>query len=134
MSIIPTQANAQQQIQQPSTAGGSAFANVKQAAANQQARLQTAYKDPAHPDAATSIKEAAKQESKVKEATQQLNDFMKHFSIKLNFSVDSDSKQIVVKVLNQETGELIRQIPSEETLRLAKAMDTLQGLIIRTTV
>ena len=57
---------------------------------------------------------------------------MKHFSIELNFSVDSDTKQIVVKVMNPQTGELIRQIPSEEALKLAKAADSLQGLIIST--
>ena len=78
--------------------------------------------------------EAAQQEARLKVATQQLNDFMKRTSIELNFSIDTDAKQVVVKVLNGQTGELIRQIPSEEALRLAKAMDTLQGLIIQKNV
>jgi flagellar protein FlaG len=86
------------------------------------------------PSADTRRAEAAQQEARVKNAAQQLNDFMKHYSIELNFSIDSDSKEIVVKVLNKQTGELIRQIPSEEALKLAKAMDTLQGLIIQKSV
>lgn len=78
--------------------------------------------------------EAAQQEARLKVATQQLNDFMKRTSIDLKFSIDTDSKQVVVKVLNGQTGELIRQIPSAEALKLAKAMDTLQGLIIQKNV
>jgi flagellar protein FlaG len=74
---------------------------------------------------------AAQQEQRVKEAAQQLNEFMKITSIGLHFTTDWESGQTVVKVLNKATGEVIRQIPSEEALKLSKAMDTLQGLIIR---
>ena len=87
------------------------------------------YKDVSSSDPKKS--DAAQHEAQVKAAAQQLNDFMKRFSTELNFSVDTDSKQIVVKVLNKETGEVIRQIPSEEALKLSKAMDVLQGLIIQ---
>ena len=79
-------------------------------------------------------KAAALQQQRVQEAARQLNDFMKIISVGLHFSVDADTKQTVVKVVNKETGEVIRQIPSEEALRLSKAMDTLQGLIIQHTV
>ncbi|MBJ6724847.1 flagellar protein FlaG [Geomesophilobacter sediminis] len=78
---------------------------------------------------ATQVKKAATVEDRVKEATQALNDFMKHYGIKLQF--DIDDKQTIVKVLNQQTGDVIRQIPSEEAIRISKALDTLQGLIIQ---
>ena len=38
----------------------------------------------------------------------------------LQFTVDEDSGLTVVKVFNKETDELIRQIPSEDFLKLAK--------------
>jgi len=50
----------------------------------------------------------------------------------LEFSVDTDTNKIVVKVVDNETRELVRQIPMEEMLALAKAMNQLQGLLLRT--
>jgi flagellar protein FlaG len=50
----------------------------------------------------------------------------------LEFSVDTDTNRIVVKVVDNETRELVRQIPMEEMLALAKAMNRLQGLLLRT--
>lgn len=50
----------------------------------------------------------------------------------LEFSVDADTNRIVVKVVDNETRELVRQIPMEEMLALAKAMNRLQGLLLRT--
>jgi len=42
----------------------------------------------------------------------------------LHFSVDQDSEQIVIKVMDSATGQIIRQIPSEEMLRLARELDS----------
>lgn len=42
----------------------------------------------------------------------------------LHFSVDQDSEQIVIKVMDSMTGQVIRQIPSEEMLRLARELDS----------
>lgn len=73
--------------------------------------------------------EAAQHEARLRTATQLLNDFMKHFAISLRFNIEEG--QTIVKVMNKETGEVIRQIPSEEAIRISKALDTLQGLIIQ---
>jgi len=87
--------------------------------------------------AATAIATKKKEEGhgveQLQAAAKQLNDFMKHFATKLDFSVDDSTKTVVVKVLNDQTGEVIRQIPSEEALKAAKALDALQGVIIKTT-
>ena len=54
------------------------------------------------------------------------------FSRNLEFSVDEAAVgKTVVKVVDRETGDMIRQIPSEEALAIAKALDQLQGLLIR---
>ena len=73
----------------------------------------------------------AQQQQLVKASVDKLNNFMNVVSIGLKFSIDTDTKQVVVKVMNNDTGEMIRQIPTEEALKLSKAMDTLQGLIIQ---
>jgi len=44
----------------------------------------------------------------------------------LSFSVDEDSNKQVVKVTDVVTGEVIRQIPSEEVLKLSERLQDLQ--------
>jgi len=48
----------------------------------------------------------------------------------LEFSLDKDSGKTVVKVMDTETNEVIRQIPSEEVLAISKAVDKLKGLLL----
>ena len=51
----------------------------------------------------------------------------------LVFSIDPDSERTVVKIVDQKTNEVLRQIPSQEALDIAKALDSAQGLLIRQT-
>lgn len=49
----------------------------------------------------------------------------------VQFTVDKETGKEIVKVVDRETEEVIRQIPSEEMVAIAKRLDELQGLIIR---
>lgn len=49
----------------------------------------------------------------------------------LEFSIDDSTGKTIVKVLDSQTGEIVRQIPSEELLALARSLDKLQGLLLR---
>jgi len=49
----------------------------------------------------------------------------------LEFTIDQDTHINVVKVVDKTTHEIIRQMPTKEALEIAKAVDELQGLIIR---
>ena len=40
-------------------------------------------------------------------------------NIDLSFSTDPDTREVVVKLVDQQTGEAVRQIPSEVSLKLA---------------
>jgi flagellar protein FlaG len=51
----------------------------------------------------------------------------------LEFSIDQESGKSVVRVVNKETGQVIRQFPTEEMLSIAHAIDRLQGLLINQT-
>jgi len=55
----------------------------------------------------------------VKRAARQLETFMQGMNRYLEFRVDEDSGRTVVTVKDKTTGETIRQIPSEEVMRLA---------------
>jgi len=74
---------------------------------------------------------AAEKEEQVREAAEKINEFIETMTHDLSFSVDKETKRTVVKVLERESGEVIRQIPAEEVLRIAKMLDELKGLIIR---
>lgn len=55
----------------------------------------------------------------VQHAARQLETFMQSMNRYLEFRIDEDSGRTVVTVKDKHTGETIRQIPSEEILRLA---------------
>ena len=76
-------------------------------------------------------KQTAATQEDVDQAVQKINETMQTFSQKLEFSVDKDTESVVVKVVDKDTKEVIRQIPSEELLQIAKALDKLQGLLIK---
>jgi len=56
----------------------------------------------------------------VLEAVQNLNDFVQNTRKELNFSVDEQTGRTVVKVIDHETKDVIRQIPAEEILEVAR--------------
>lgn len=58
-----------------------------------------------------------------------LNEFMQNDQRNLSFSIDKDTEDMVVKVMDTETQEVIRQFPSEETIKLAKHIEGMLGLI-----
>ena len=55
----------------------------------------------------------------IQNAVSELNSRLETQQIQVNFGVDEDTGRIVVKVKDTESGEVIRQIPSEATLEFA---------------
>ena len=58
----------------------------------------------------------------VEQAVKQLNEYAQNFQRSLQFSVDKASGETVVRVLDANTREVIRQIPSEEFLAIAERL------------
>jgi len=50
----------------------------------------------------------------------------------LKFSLDEDSGQVIVKVTDSATGEVIRQMPSEEAVKLAQRLEEARSLLFKT--
>ena len=44
----------------------------------------------------------------------------------------NDNKEFVVKIYNQKTNEVVRQIPAEELLKVKEALKDLAGNIVNT--
>ncbi|WDZ98048.1 flagellar protein FlaG [Herbaspirillum sp. WKF16] len=69
-------------------------------------------------------------ESDVNDAVGKLNDFAAKNASALNFSKDQDTGKTIVKVVDTATDTVIRQIPTEEAVAIAKSIDKMQGLLI----
>lgn len=67
----------------------------------------------------------------LEDAVQKLGEFVSSIRSEISFSIDEASGTRVVKVLDSQSKEVIRQIPSEEAIQLAQALDKLQGLFVR---
>ena len=67
--------------------------------------------------------DAAAQKRATDLATKSLNNTVQ-------LSLDSQSGKAIVRVVDPETGQVVRQIPTEEVLELRRAFDRLAGLLI----
>ncbi|CDG81908.1 flagellar protein FlaG [Janthinobacterium agaricidamnosum] len=63
----------------------------------------------------------------LKQAVSDLNKSPQATAQGLVFSIDEDSKRTVVKVIDQSTKEVLRQIPTVEALQIAKSLESAQG-------
>lgn len=63
--------------------------------------------------------------------TKNVTEVVQHLGTKIHFSYDERSTVPVIRVMDDETGELIRQIPREEMLQLFSKLKELAGLIFQ---
>jgi len=66
----------------------------------------------------------------IEQAVKQINTELQTRSISLQFEVDAETDKVVVKVVDQANGVVIRQIPTEEVVRIAKVMGKAPGLLV----
>ncbi len=64
------------------------------------------------------------------QAARRINEFLKSSSAAVEFVVDGESNRVVVRIVDSETGQLIRQMPSEEMLAISHALDRVTGLLL----
>ena len=67
----------------------------------------------------------------VRAAVTQANGAMAALSASLMFEVDAETHTTVVKVVDTSDNRVLRQIPSQEMLEIAQALDRLQGMLVR---
>ena len=65
----------------------------------------------------------------VKEVLESFQDISKTIQTKLNFTVHEENNEIVIKVIDKESNELIRQFPSDEMLNLQDKMRDMAGFL-----
>jgi flagellar protein FlaG len=67
-------------------------------------------------------KNQEKNQKDLDQAVIKLNDFVQNLQRDLQFSVDEKSGEMVVKVIDTTSQKVIRQIPSEDALKLARSL------------
>jgi len=59
-----------------------------------------------------------------------VNEKLAHRGQSLDIGVDPSTGAVVVKVSDDKTGEVVRQIPSEDALRVARNIEALTGILV----
>lgn len=125
------------QVNGPEAAGSSPFAFVERATATATATPTAA------PSASASVRANEQLRppdappptaSEVADAVKQINRVVQEAGQSIQFSVDDDSGRTVVKVVDTETNKVLRQLPSEATMAIAKTLDSVKGLLINNKV
>jgi flagellar protein FlaG len=67
--------------------------------------------------------------AELEQSVDDMNSLVQELQRELQFSVDDGSGEMIVKVVDRETDEVLRQIPAEEVLRLRQRLQEATGLL-----
>lgn len=86
---------------------------------------------PATPAPAINNSDAAGRDApQIDAAIEAANRSMRNVATNLQFEKDLSSGKVVVRVIDTDTQQVLRQMPSEEMLAMGKALERLKGLMI----
>jgi flagellar protein FlaG len=67
---------------------------------------------------------------RIESVTRQIDSFLRSMNKSLQFRLDESSGRMIVSICDAETGEVIRQVPGEEALRIAQDLENrLSGML-----
>ena len=101
--------------------------NISLQPVNYSASFEKASEKPEKQEAKTKSDSGGNVSRKNSEKLEELTKALEENNITLTFSQDQDTKALVVKLVDNVTGEAIRQIPSEVSLKLAAINAKVQG-------
>jgi flagellar protein FlaG len=67
----------------------------------------------------------------LQKAVEKVREVFQNVEPRLQFEIDPDLHRVIVKIMNGESGEVIRQIPPEEVLDLARNFQASTGLLLK---
>ena len=72
---------------------------------------------------------AAPTAQRVEAAVGEANKTMKAIDAAIRFEVDPETKMTVIKIVDTANNTVLRQVPTQEMLEIAQALDRMQGLL-----
>ncbi|WP_051078257.1 flagellar protein FlaG [Leeia oryzae] len=126
-SVLPMNTVPPVKNNQPDKVNGATAAGV-------QGQTPQAVSQADNPKAGQQSKDAqqdAPNQQSMKEVAEQINKTIQKMAASLELSIDDDSGTVVFKVMDKDTKEVIRQIPSEDMMDLAKRIEEFQSLLTK---
>ncbi len=77
----------------------------------------------------TSAEEAAKLKAEMRQIVDELARMARSFNRRLEFSINEDINQVIVKIVDQDSGEVVKQIPPEDVVRVHARIREAIGLL-----
>lgn len=96
---------------------------------------QTAANRPASPNPealrarSNGAEEAAKLKEEIRQIVDELSRMARSFNRRLEFSINDETNQVIVKVIDQDSGDVVKQIPPEEVVRVHARIREAIGLL-----
>ena len=70
--------------------------------------------------------------AQVEQAVAQANRQMNAIAPSLQFEIDPETQTVVIRLVDREDQRVLRQVPSAEMLAIARALERMQALLVRT--
>lgn len=120
MALVAITSHTDRRSKSEPIASGNNLPHTEEASSMKAAnKLETAVLEKV--EASSSKNDNAKTEE-LQEAVQEVKNFVQNVQRNLQFSIDEGSERMIVKVIEASSGEIIRQIPDESFLELARKM------------
>jgi len=68
----------------------------------------------------------------LEQALDDMNSSLKAWSTGMRFDVDEDTQRVVVSIVDNDTGKVLRTVPSDAVIKIAKMIVQFQGQGVRT--
>ena len=111
---------------QPSSKSGQSAAQVLSGMAEEQRVMTHDVEKQQEERAKEKVRKSDVSDKDIEKEVQNLQEFSKLQGWTVNFSVEKDLEQVVIKVMDANTNSMIRQIPSEELLAISKRLKDLR--------
>jgi len=126
LSVLGTASNSPpDNASTSSVQSGATSSSVDQAAFSNQSTERASVAD----TVAATQKATAESTQQAKEKLQETLDEYAKKATSLEFSIEEDTGTLLVKVLDKQTGEVIRQMPPDELIALQEQMDKTRGML-----
>lgn len=73
------------------------------------------------------------QRSRLQGRIDEINRQLQMKAVSVQFQIEPGYKDVILKVVDQQDGKVVLQIPSEEVVRIARVMDQLKGVLLEKT-
>ena len=74
-------------------------------------------------------KSAAPKPGKAKDLTEKIQRYLSEMNVSISFEIYDKTGEVVVKVINRDTEEVIRQLPHKDLWDLPQKLEELRGVI-----